>query len=250
MNELIKNKVYYKIFDKSFKQSSHVYNKKNQFTDPLHMQNVLANRSTIINYYQAKNICILQQVHGNKVVDVDNTTLPSNLDSIDDLEADGAVTTKASLVLTVQTADCVPVLLSSRDGKIIGVAHCGWRSAKDDIVHNVVQLMKNKGSKDTIAIIGPSIHQSSYEVDQGFYDEFVRQQAHYAKFFVNASRQGHFMFNLPSFVELKLQQAGVKGIKYVGEDTYSNPDKYMSYRRASHAGETCNNRMLSTIIIK
>ncbi len=250
MHELVKNKIYYKIFDKSFKQSSYIYNKKNQFDDHLHIQNVQASRSAVVNYYQAQNICILQQVHGNNVVDADNILLSSSLDNMDDPEGDGAVTTKASLVLTVQTADCVPVLLSSTDGKVIGAAHCGWRSAKDDIVHNVVQLMKNKGGKNIAAIIGPSIYQSSYEVDQKFYDDFIQQQACYAKFFANASRQGHFMFDLPAFVELKLQQEGVNDIKYVGDDTYSNPDKYMSYRRAIHAGETCSIRMLSTIMIK
>lgn len=259
MHELVKNKVYYKIFDKSFKQSSHIYNKKNQASDPLHTQNVeghthaqnvQANRSAVINFYQAQNICILHQVHGNNVVDVDNIPLSPNLDITDDIEADGAVTTKANLILTIQSTDCAPVLLSSKDGKVIGVVHCGWRSAKADIVNNVVQLMKDKGSEDIVAIIGPTIHQSSYEVDRGFYDDFVKQQANYAKFFVNASRQEHSMFDLPAFVELKLQQAGVEDIKYVGGDTYSNPDKYISYRRAVHAGKTCTNRMLSTVMIK
>lgn len=245
MNELMKNKVYYKIFDKSFKQSSHVYNKKMQLGDPLHIQKVHANRQAIVDYYKAENICILQQVHGSNVIDADNTIIPTNGD---DLEADGVVTTKANLVLAVQSADCVPVLLSSKDGMVIGALHCGWRGAKDDIVINVVQLMKAKGGEDIVAAIGPCIHQSSYEVDQKFYHEFIKQQGYYAKFFVKGAREEHFMFDLPSFVEMRLKEAGVQDIRYAGEDTYTNPDKYISYRLAHHMGEPCNTRMLSTIV--
>ena len=94
------------------------------------MQKVHANRQTIVDYYKAKDICILQQVHGSNVIDADNTIIPPNGDDSDDLEADGVVTTKTNLVLAVQTADCVPVLLSSKDGMVIGALHCGWRVQK------------------------------------------------------------------------------------------------------------------------
>ncbi len=245
MNEIIKNKVYYKIFDKSFKKSSHIYSKKDKTGVPFDIQEVQGNRLAIIEYYKAKNICILDQVHGNKALDVDNIDI-TDLEA-EDFAADGAVTTKENIILAVQTADCVPVLLYSSDRKVIGVAHCGWRGAKVDIVHSVVELMQDKGAEDIMAIIGPSIQQSSYEVDQVFYDTFTKQNADHAQFFIKAAREKHFMFDLPAFVEMKLHKAGVKEIQNMQEDTYTNPDKYISYRLATHRGELCNNRILSTI---
>ncbi|MFP3034042.1 MAG: laccase, partial [Candidatus Tisiphia sp.] len=68
MDEFIKNKVYYKIFDGSFKQSSHIYSKKNKLGDSSILESVENNRLTVVKYYDAENIVILQQVHGNKVI--------------------------------------------------------------------------------------------------------------------------------------------------------------------------------------
>ncbi len=179
MHEFVKNKVYYKIFDKSFKQSSHVYSKKNKFGDPNQLEIVQNNRLAVVRHYNANNIVILQQVHGIKIIDADLIT-----DSDIDPEADATVTTKTNLVLALQTADCVPVLLSSGDGMVIGSVHCGWRGAKAGIINNVVELMQKKGAKNIKAIICPSIQQYSYEVDQEYYDNFVKQRADYSRFFL------------------------------------------------------------------
>lgn len=243
MDEFIKNKVYYKIFDGSFKQSSHIYSKKNKLGDSTTLESVENNRLTVVKHYDAENIVILQQVHGNKVIDADS-------DIENDPEADGAVTTKKNLVLTVQTADCVPILLSSEDGKVIGVAHCGWRGAKAGITNNLVELMHKKGAKNIKAIICPSIQQYSYEVDQEFYDNFIKQRAENSKFFSASLRTKHYMFDLSAYVELQLQKAGIKDITRMLEDTYTNPEKYPSYRRACHTGELYNRTILSTIVIK
>jgi len=246
MKELIPNKIYYKIFDKSFKESTHIYNKKNKSNDSAYLQMVQNNRMAIINHCQATDIVILQQIHSNKIIDADylaNNKL--------DLEADGAVTIKKNLVLTVQTADCVPILLSSNDGEVIGVAHCGWRGSKAGIVNNLIELMSAKGAKNIKAIIGPSIQQSSYQVDQNYYDDFVKYRADFSKFFIKSTQKDFYMFNLPACVELYLQDSGVENIINLYEDTYANLN-YPSYRRAFHMGEShlSFERILSTIMIK
>ncbi|OZG31429.1 MULTISPECIES: peptidoglycan editing factor PgeF [Rickettsieae] len=244
MHQLVKNKVYYKIFDKSFKQSSHVYSKKNKSGVSNNLEIVQNNRLAVVQHYNADNIIILQQMHGTKVIDAD-----LDIDTDTDIEADGAVTTKKNLVLAIQSADCVPVLFSSEDGMVIGTAHCGWRGAKAGIINNVVKLMHNKGAKNIKAIICPSIQQCSYEVDQEYYDNFIKQRADYSKFFINSLKIGYYMFDLPAYVELQLQEAGVKDITRILEDTYSNPEKYISYRRCCHTGELYNHTILSTIVI-
>ncbi|MCC8371888.1 MAG: peptidoglycan editing factor PgeF [Rickettsia endosymbiont of Pseudomimeciton antennatum] len=243
MDEFIKNKVYYKIFDKSFKQSSHVYSKKNKFGVPKEI--VENNRLAVVKHYDAEDIVILQQVHGTQIIDADLIT-----DSNTDLEADGVVTIKKNLVLAIQTADCAPVLFSSEDGMVIGAAHCGWRGAKAGVINNVVELMQNKGATNIKAIIGPTIQQYSYEVDQEYYDNFTKQQPNYSRFFIRSSKKGHYMFDLPDYVDFQLEKAGIKDITIIVEDTYSNPEKYISYRRCCHTGELYNRSILSTIVIK
>ncbi|MCC8416978.1 MAG: peptidoglycan editing factor PgeF [Rickettsia endosymbiont of Bryobia graminum] len=247
MNELIKNKVYYKIFDLSFNESNHIYNKKNSSISAHDIQN---NRNFIINYYQAENIFILHQEHTTDIIDAD---LLKDYDT--NIVADGSVTTKGNLILAIQTADCAPVLLTSKDGLVIGAAHCGWRGAKEGIVHNLVKLMENKGAKNLSAVIGPAIAQFSYEVDSKFHDNFIKQQTNNSQFFIPSSKAEHYMFDLPSYVEQQLQQSGIDHIIKISQDTYStkltdNKHKYPSYRRSCHTKEPYKASILSTIMIK
>ncbi|WP_375327121.1 peptidoglycan editing factor PgeF [Candidatus Tisiphia endosymbiont of Nemotelus uliginosus] len=267
MDQLIKNKVYYKIFDLSFKHSSHIYSKKND--DPQYLDTIHQNRTAIINYYNATNIVILKQVHGVQIIDADLIG-----DFTTDLEGDGAITTNHNLVLAIQTADCVPILLTSSDGNIIGAAHCGWKGSKAGIVASIVTRMQAKGAKDIYAVIGPCIQQYSYEVNEEFYNHFIKDKAIYEKFFIPSWRATHYMFDLPAYVKLQLQEIGVKNIHQIVEDTYTtklnattynnsyilNYDtniteprdgkmyKYPSYRRCCHTGELYNSAILSTII--
>lgn len=132
-----------------------------------------------------------------------------------------------------------------------GGAHCGWRSTVANVITNTVKLMQNKGATQISAIIGPAIHQKSYEVDQSFYDTVLNADRDAVKFFIQAPRAEHYLFDLPAFVIKKLNDIGIEDILDLCHDTYSNPDRYYSYRRDLHLG--CTNvpaNMLSTILIK
>ena len=159
LDELIKGKIYYKIFDRSEKNLTHQYN-IHKFADQVSIDQAKNNIDRVIQSFDAKNMLLLNQVHGNNVAYIDELTTDFNIWP----EADALVTKKPNIVLAVRTADCVPVLLASSDGSIIGAVHCGWRSAKLDIIEKVANTMKQKGASDVVAVIGPSINQKSYEV--------------------------------------------------------------------------------------
>jgi polyphenol oxidase len=97
----------------------------------------------------------LKQVHGTRVWDAD--LAPAE----EVIEADAAVTTKPNTVLTVMAADCLPVLISSSDGGVIGAAHAGWRGLLGGVLENTVDAMLAKiGLDDTgqyLAWLGPAI---------------------------------------------------------------------------------------------
>ena len=240
MEALINGLVYYKIFDGTFKDSSHRYVKKNNSIDEIE---IIRNKKAITDYFKTQDILILNQVHGTDIIDADNNSIITP-------EADGSITTRKNLVLAVQTADCVPVLLTSGDGKIIGAAHAGWKGAINGIIHNIVNKMIEKGAENLTALIGPAIAQGSYEVDAEYYKAFLDKDINNKQFFINSKKENHYMFDLPGFVELQLKQAGVKDIKKIAEDTYANPAKYPSKRRSYHLQEPYNQNILSTIIIK
>lgn len=176
----------------------------------------------------------LKQIHGSAVVDADKL-----IDFSVESEADAAVTTRLNLALSIKTADCVPVLLYDAQHGVIAAAHCGWRSAKANILANVVSLMRKKGAVDIHAIIGPAIHQPNYEVDQAFYEAILAEEPSASHLF-----QPHYYFDLPGFILLKLTSLSIATILDHCEDTYTNPVKYYSYRREKDTG-----RMLSTIML-
>ncbi len=212
------------------------------------MKQVENNRKAIIDDLRAKGIVILKQVHGNKVYYAKNT----NYDLYNDPIADAVVTDVPLLVLAIKTADCVPVLLFSEDGKLIGAAHCGWKSAKADIIKNTIVLMRNLSSNNVLnvkAIIGPSIQQNSYEVDKDFCNNFIKDNSNYNYFFKNSLKSNKFLFDLPGFVKSKLLDENVEIVEFSKDDTYLIPELYPSYRRYCHTNIPYNGNMLSTIMI-
>src|SRR3546814_10006419 len=86
------------------------------------------------------------------------------------------------------------------------------------------------------AAIGPTIARSSYEVDDGFRLRFVDADPGNERFFAGG-RAGHSWFDLEGYNAAILAAAGIGRIEAMGLDTYSGPDRFFSFRRATHAGE-------------
>lgn len=241
--EFIKNKVYYKIFDKTYTASSGKYS-KHKAKNAAILAEIQKNIDTIKGNYNVHELVILKQVHGTKILDADKTDYQIHQ------EADGSITTKRGVALGILTADCVPVLLASSDGSVIGAAHCGWKSAKNNIITELCNKMKQRGAKDIKALIGPSIQQKSYEVDEKYYQDFVNDNLESKKFFIASKNQNHYMFDLPAYVRAKLEQEDIETKINIDDDTYELEDKYPSFRRSTHRNEQYNQNIFSTIIIR
>ncbi len=236
--------VIFKIFDKTFQASSGVYGTA-RFKDSDEYKEVKKNHLSIMNDMAADRMLITNHVFGLHVVDADQVA-----DFADEPDADAAVTTLPGVLLTIQTADCVPVMLVSDDDKVIGAVHCSWHTTKNGILANVVSLMIKKGARSIRAIIGPAIHQKSYEVDQAFYESIISSAPRASYLFIPSKRQGHYMFDLPGFCKLKLSQLNISEVLDQCEDTYQYTDKYYSYRRDAHQGILGERKnILSTIMI-
>jgi YfiH family protein len=165
-------------------------------------------------------------------------------------DADGLVATKKKIALSILTADCVPVLLASADGAVIGSAHCGWKSAKQGLIKQVSNMMRKAGAIGIKAIIGPSIQQKSYEVNSDYYDNFIKDEPECQDLFISSEKEDHYMFDLSGYVKYKLDQENIELFLHIDDDTYSMPEKYPSYRRSTHGVEAYTQNILSTIMIK
>ena len=243
--EFIKDKVYYKIIDRTYPNSNGAYFLHNA-NDATKLAQVEQNINNIKKEFGYQEFFLMRQVHGNDVVIVDDETNFGQQELYD-----GCVTAKKNIALGVLTADCVPVLLASDDGNVIGAAHCGWRSAKANIISNVRKLMEEKGAKNIKALIGPAIAQNSYEVRADYYHNFLQDgQEGVEELFMKGKDNNSYMFDLVGYVKKKLIEENIELIYDINEDTYSNPEKYPSYRRCCHTGTPYIDNILSMIVIK
>jgi polyphenol oxidase len=164
--------------------------------------------------------------------------------------ADALVTDRPGLALGILTADCVPVLLAHSEAGVIGAAHAGWKGAFSGVIENAVAEMERLGAERSgiAAAVGPCIARKSYEVDQAFFRRFVEADAGNEHFFAGG-RESHWQFDLEGFVAHRIAEAGVGKIETLGLDTYSDPGRFFSYRRATHRGEADYGRQIALIAL-
>lgn len=185
----------------------------------------------------------LRQVHSPDVVTV---TAPIPVDARP--AADALVTDRPGLLLGILTADCVPVLLADPHAGVVGAGHAGWKGALAGVTDNSIAAMEALGADRSriVAAIGPCIGRASYEVTEAFADPFLRDDAENARF-LGAGRPGHLMFDIAAYVASRLAGAGVARVDMLDEDTYSQPERFFSYRRSCHLGEPGYGRQISLI---
>lgn len=183
----------------------------------------------------------VHQVHSADVVTV--TEPPAA-----PVRADAMVTATPGLALTVLTADCQPVLFADRAAGVIGAAHAGWRGALCGVLEATVAAMEALGARrgEVVAIIGPTISQRAYEVGPEFLDAFLAEDRDYSRFFAGGAGD-RVHFDLPGFGLHRLRGAGVARAEWTRHCTYSDPERFFSYRRSVHRHEADYGRLISAI---
>lgn len=182
------------------------------------------------------------QVHSACVLSLDEP--PSNQPP----KADAMVTATPGLGLAVLTADCQPVLFSDAEAGVIGAAHAGWKGARDGILEATLEAMEDLGAKrgNIRAAIGPSISQGAYEVGPEFFDTFHDDDPDSARYFANGQGD-RFQFDLIGYSLNRLRSAGVGEAEWIRHCTYSDPERFYSYRRSLHNKEADYGRLISVI---
>lgn len=188
------------------------------------------------------SLVTVHQVHSPEVVTV-TAPLPEPRP-----RADALVSATPGLALAILTADCQPVLFADAGAGVIGAAHAGWRGALDGVLEATITAMEALGARreKISAVIGPSISQRAYEVGPEFLDAFLAEDPDYARFFSGGAGD-RMHFDLPSFGLHRLRQAGVGAAEWTGHCTYSDPQRFYSYRRSVHLGEADYGRLISVI---
>lgn len=193
-----------------------------------------------------QNLLSCHQIHSDTAI---LATMPWTVDQRP--RADGMVTNLPGIALCILTADCVPVLFADRKAGVIGACHAGWKGALGGICEATIAKMEETGAnrKDIHAAIGPCIGQESYEVGAEFRDEFIGKAPWSGNLF-HAGREGHYHFNLETFVKNRLVHEKVAWVDIIGHDTCAMEDLYFSNRRRNHRGEEDYGRQGSVIMLE
>jgi len=163
----------------------------------------------------------LRQVHGTRVVNLDQPAA--------DAEGDAAVTRVRNRVCAIRVADCMPVLLADRDGSVVGAAHAGWRGLSAGVLEATLEAMKLPGSR-IVAWLGPAIGPRAYEVGDEVRAAFVERDRA-AEVAFSPARPGHWLLDLYAVARQRLGACGVELIFGGGYCTYSDAERFHSYRR-------------------
>jgi YfiH family protein len=190
-------------------------------------------------------LATVKQVHSADVVTLTNA---DDVSVVRDVPADGIVTKRKDVALAVLTADCQPILLADAEAGVIGACHAGWRGAIGGVIEATVGAMRAIGAQRINAVIGPTISQAAYEVGDDFMENFLTDDPDYSRFFIGGPN-GKPMFDLPAFGLSRLRDMGVEA-EWSRHCTYSDPERFFSYRRATHEGQADYGRLISAIALQ
>jgi len=168
----------------------------------------------------------LKQVHGNIVVNADQTScLP---------QADACIARHRDAVCVVMTADCLPILLCDSMGSVVGVAHAGWKGLMAGVIEATVREM-DVPPQSLMAWLGPAISQPAFEVGAEVRDAFANADPRAAAAFI-PGLDGKWLADLYALVGMRLNALGITKIYGGGYCTYRERERFFSYRRDGATG--------------
>jgi YfiH family protein len=192
------------------------------------------------------NLVSLYQVHSAKAVVVE-APFPHEARP----QADAMVTRMRGLALGIATADCGPILFADAENGVVGAAHAGWKGALTGVIEATVAAMEGLGARRSgiVAVLGPTIAQAAYEVGPDFIARFRAEAPGREAFLGAGTRPDHAQFDLPGFIAARLAEAGIAASHALGACTYADPERFYSYRRATHRHEADYGRLISAIAL-
>lgn len=206
--------------------------------------NIAANTRLVLDAIGAPGREVVQvyQVHGEqvRVVRRGGPTHEPEWNG-NDTKADAIVTNDPGRILAIRTADCAPVLLSTRDGRIVGTAHAGWRGVVAGVATETVRAMRELAGEpdaEIIAAVGPCIGFGAFEVGPEVATEFRRvfgdATAHVRP---REAHPGKFLVDLKGALCEQLSRAGVPIVDVLPHCTVTTTDEasgmplFFSHRR-------------------
>lgn len=169
----------------------------------------------------------LEQVHGIDVADLDAPLRGTPT-------ADAAISHSAGKVCVIMVADCLPVLIASRDGRGIAAAHAGWRGLAAGVLERTVAAL-GRPAADLSAWLGPAISREHFEVGEEVRAAFTANDPDAQRCFV-ANARGRWQADLVGLARRRLAALGVTDVSGGTWCTFADRERFFSHRRDGRCG--------------
>ena len=194
---------------------------------------VLSNRQLLNDFFKLPSEPVwLKQTHSKRVIDAYSGDTGC-ADQVE-IEADASWTSKSNIVCAVLTADCLPVFFTNSTGSCVAIAHAGWRGMLNGVISSTFHASGIKPD-DCMVWLGPAIGPDKFEVGEDVTQSFLAKDKNTSKAFVKIDAT-HWMCDVYRLARIELKQMGIHNI-YGGDlCTYSDKEKFYSYRRDGETG--------------
>jgi YfiH family protein len=185
---------------------------------------VNSNRQRLLKYLPNQPLW-LKQTHSATVIQATDYQL--------EVEADACVASSPQRVCVVMTADCLPVLFCDRAGTVVAAAHAGWRGLAQGILEATVYAMQQP-AEQLMAWLGPAIGPQAFQVGDEVRQAFM--QHHPAAEQAFKPDGDKWLCDLYHLARLRLKAIGLSQISGGEYCTFSDPQRFFSYRRDQQCG--------------
>ena len=160
----------------------------------------------------------------------------------DAIEADASFTTEKNQICAVLTADCLPVLLTDRNGQCVAAVHAGWQGLAKGVIQETINAM-SEHVKPEYAWLGPAIGPESFEVGEDVYETYIQSNIEYKNAF-SAKKPGKWNLDIYAAAKIVLSAADITKVYGGTYCTYRDEQHFFSYRRSEKTGR------MATIIMR
>lgn len=192
----------------------------------------------------------LNQVHGTDVL-----RLEENSSKVVHT-ADAVFTTSPNCVLSIMTADCLPILFTNQQAEFVAAAHAGWRGLAAGVIQSLFKkiLLELKPANEKhfmssiSAWIGPAISKPHFEVGEDVLVSFTKSlgsEFPQKNYFQSLHLANKYLADLPGIATWIMREIGIRDIQSDNRCTFKEVDSFYSYRRDGKTG-----RMASLIWLK
>ena len=209
-------------------------------------QKIIENRESIAKHFgrdENLNFVVANQTHSDHIkiiTKAETKGWKSKDDAVEDCDA--LITQEKKVILTILTADCVPILLYDPKKEVVAAVHAGWKGTQTEIVAKTVLKMQelfDSQAEDIVAAVAPSIGSCCYEVGEDVAKHFFDTPDAFTK------KGDKYMLDLPYINKYQLLNVGLteSNIEMSGVCTACEVEHYFSYRKE----QGCSGRFMSMI---